>query len=311
MTGLVKPPQPWHALTEHQGYNMPHHQPGFTGSPLDRVDHIRSDAEAVGRLRGDWRGRLLGLEGIDPLISAEGTLVWHNMGEAEADAELILLGLIDERPHFVAMTAELGTMMRSPAIFRALSLLSGDQAAIYGTARSLIDWHNNHLFCGRCGGPTIMYRAGWGRNCGACGKEHFPRTDPVVIMLAEFEGKALVGRQSRFPPGNYSALAGFLEPGESMEEAVRRELFEEAGIRTGAVRYVASQPWPFGSQLMMACIAQADDDKIILDTNELEDAMWVSKDDARAAFAGDADARFLPPPRFAIAHTLMRRWINE
>lgn len=284
--------------------------PGFTGSPLDRVDHIRSDVAAYGALRADWRGRLLGLDGLDPQLSAEGLLVWHSVADAAEDAELILLGLIEERPHFVALTAETGTMMRSPAIFRALSLLRGDQAAIYGTARSLIDWHNNHLFCGSCGGATALFRAGWGRTCAACQKDHFPRTDPVVIMLAEYEGKVLVGRQSRFPPGNYSALAGFLEPGESIEEAVRRELFEESGVRTGAVRYVASQPWPFGSQLMIACIAAAEGDAITLDTNELEDAMWVSRDEAIASFAGAPDARFKPPPHFAIAHTLLQRWID-
>jgi NAD+ diphosphatase len=284
--------------------------PGFTGSPLDRVDHVRSDPDAYARLRSDWRGRLLGLDGIDPTLSADGMLTWHSMADAAEDAELILLGLIEERPHFVALTAASGTVMRSPAIFRALSLLPGDQAAIYGTARSLIDWHNNHLFCGSCGGATSLFRAGWGRVCDLCKKQHFPRTDPVVIMLAEYQGKVLVGRQSRFPPGNYSALAGFLEPGESIEEAVRRELFEESGVRTGAVRYIASQPWPFGSQLMIACIAQAEDDAITLDTNELEDAMWVSRDDAIASFAGDPDARFKPPPHFAIAHTLLQRWIE-
>ena len=125
-----------------------------------------------------------------------------------------------------------------------------------------------------------------------------------------FRSKALVGRQSRFPPGNYSALAGFLEPGESIEEAVRRELLEESGIPTGRVRYVASQPWPFGgSQLMIACIAQAEHDRIKLDTNELEDAMWVTRDEAIAAMAGDPDARFKAPPPFAIAHSLMKAWI--
>jgi len=130
-----------------------------------------------------------------------------------------------------------------------------------------------------------------------------------VIMLAEFEGKALVGRQSRFPPGNYSALAGFLEPGESIEEAVRRELNEEAGITTGAVRYVTSQPWPFGgSQLMIACVAETIDPTITLDTNELEDVMWVTREDARAALAGDEAAPFRAPPAFAIAHSLLRHW---
>jgi NAD+ diphosphatase len=287
------------------------HSPGFTGSPLDRVDHIRSDVEAYVALTRDWRGRLLGLDGLDPLIASEGGLVWKSMADAAEDAELVLLGIHESKPHFVALTTVRGDAMRSPAMFRALSLLPGPDAAIYGTARSLIDWHNNHLFCGRCGGGTAMFRAGWGRRCAACDTEHFPRTDPVVIMLAEFEGKALVGRQSRFPPGNYSALAGFLEPGESIEEAVRRELFEESGIRTGAVRYVTSQPWPFGtSQLMIACVADALGDEITLDTNELEDAIWVTREEARASLADEPDKRFGAPPAFAIAHSLMRRWVD-
>jgi NAD+ diphosphatase len=285
------------------------HHPGFTGSPLDRVDHIRSDPEAYFGLLKDWRGRVLGLSGLEPKIASEGGLVWQNMADAADGAELILLGLHEDKPHFVALTDEQGDAMRSPAMFRALSLLPGSDAAIYGTARSLIDWHNGHKFCGRCGGATVMFRAGWGRKCEGCNTEHFPRTDPVVIMLAEFEGKALVGRQSRFPPGNYSALAGFLEPGESIEEAVRRELFEESGIRTGAVRYVMSQPWPFGtSQLMIACIADAEDDKITLDTNELEAAMWITKEEARAALTDAPDKRFSAPPPFAIAYSLLRRW---
>jgi NAD+ diphosphatase len=285
----------------------------FTGSPLDRVDHIRSDVAAYEALLGDWRGRLLGLEGLDPMLSAEGGLVWESMAEAVTDADLILLGLNDGKPHFAAIIDQPSpAVMRSPAMFRALSILPAPDAAIYGTALSLISWHNGHRFCGRCGAGTMPFRAGWGRQCGGCNAEHFPRTDPVVIMLAEFEGKALVGRQSRFPPGNYSALAGFLEPGESIEEAVRRELFEESGIPTGPVRYVASQPWPFGgSQLMIACIAEAEHDQITLDTKELEDAMWATRDEAKAALAGDPAAPFKAPPPFAIAHSLLTAWVNE
>ncbi len=285
----------------------------FSGSPLDRVDHVRSDIAAYQALVSDWRGRLLGLDGLDPQMSPDGSLVWHSMAERHEDAELILLGLRDQKPHFATVVAQDGpVIMRSPAMFRALSFLSAEDAAIYGTALSLITWHNHHRFCGRCGGATVLFRAGWGRKCGVCATDHFPRTDPVVIMLAEFEGKALVGRQSRFPPGNYSALAGFLEPGESIEEAVRRELFEESGIPTGRVRYVASQPWPFGgSQLMIACIADAEHDRITLDTDELEDAMWVTRDEAVAAMAGDPDARFKAPPPFAIAHSLMKAWLSE
>ncbi len=288
---------------------MSHHRPGFTGSPLDRADHLRSNVEGYAAVLSDWRGRLLALDGLLPQVSAESTLIWQSVADAGVDAELIFLGFLEERPHFVALTQDAGTAMRSPAIWQALTMLRAEEAAIYGAARSVIGWHNAHKFCGRCGASTTMFRAGWGRKCGGCNTEHFPRTDPVVIMLAEFEGKALVGRQSQFPAGNYSALAGFLEPGESIEEAVRRELFEESGIRTGAVRYVASQPWPFGSQLMIACVADAEDDAITLDINELEDAMWVTRDEAIAALAGDADAKFKAPPPFAIAHTLLKAWV--
>lgn len=286
--------------------------PGFTGSPLDRADRLRGDAGGYAAVLADWRGRLLALDGLDPVVGADGALTWRSLADAGAPEELILLGLLNDRPHFVALVDAKGDPFRSPAIWRALSGFSAEDAAIYGTARSLIDWHNGHKYCGACGGATALFRAGWGRKCGVCAKEHFPRTDPVVIMLAEYRGKALLGRQSRFPPGNYSALAGFLEPGENMEEAVRREIHEEVGITCGAVRYVTSQPWPFGgSQLMMACIAQAQDDAITLDTNELEDAMWVTKAQALAALAGDADRRFNAPPAFAIAHSLLKYWAQE
>ncbi len=283
--------------------------PGFTGSPLDRADHIRNDEAGYAALLGDWRARVLTLDGLDPVVSDQGGLAWQSLAEIADAAELILLGLKDDKPHFAALTTAHGDAFRSPAIWRALAMLPAQDAAIYGTARSLIDWHNAHRFCGRCGGTTALFRAGWGRKCGACNGEHFPRTDPVVIMLAEYEGRALIGRQSRFPPGNYSALAGFLEPGESIEEAVRREIHEEAGVVCGAVSYVVSQPWPFGgSQLMIACVTQAQGDAITLDTNELEDAMWVTKQEARDAIAGNENRRFNAPPPFAIAHSLLKHW---
>lgn len=288
------------------------HRPGFTGSPLNRADRLRNDIEAFNAALNDWRGRLLGLAGLDPLLSPEGSLVWHSMAEAPVEAEFVLLGLIEDRPHFAMLVEGDGGPMRSPAMWQALSQLPVEEAAIYGAARSVIDWHNANHYCGRCGGTTKVFRAGWGRRCSACDAEHFPRTDPVVIMLAEHEGKALVGRQSRFPPGNYSALAGFLEPGESIEEAVRRELHEEAGVTTGAVHYVTSQPWPFGgSQLMIACVAETLDPTITLDTDELEDAMWVTREEALAALAGEEGAPFRAPPPFAIAHTLLRHWANN
>jgi NAD+ diphosphatase len=284
-------------------------KPGFTGSPLDRSDHIRNDPDQFNALLNDWRGRVLGLDGLDPKLASEGGLHWHSMAEISAEVELILLGMDQGKPHFVPIVDNAGGEMRSMAVWRALTVLPPEDAAIYGTARSLIDWHNSHKYCGRCGGTTQPFRAGWGRKCGHCNTEHFPRTDPVVIMLAEFEGQVLVGRQPRFPAGNYSALAGFLEPGESIEEAVRREIFEEAGVRCGPVRYVTSQPWPFGgSQLMIACVAEAECMELTLDTNELEDAKWVSKDEVRAALDDAPDKVFSAPPPFAIANSLLKHW---
>jgi NAD+ diphosphatase len=286
--------------------------PGFTGSPLDRADRLRNDVEGYAAILNDWRARVLGLDGLDPVVASEGGLKWSSLAEVAAETELILLGLADGKPHFVPLVEGAGGMARSPAVWRALSMLPAEDAAIYGTARSLIDWHNTHRFCGRCGGSTKLFRAGWGRKCDSCGTDHFPRTDPVVIMIAEYEGKGLLGRQAAWPKGNYSALAGFLEPGESIEEAVRREIEEESGVLCGAVRYITSQPWPFGgSQLMIACVAEATGDAITLDTNELEDAIWVTKDEARAALSDAPDKRFSAPPPFAIAHTLLRRWVEE
>jgi NAD+ diphosphatase len=154
-----------------------------------------------------------------------------------------------------------------------------------------------------------VFRAGWGRKCPACAAEHFPRVDPVVIMLAEHRGRVLLGRQPQYPAGRYSALAGFVEPGESLEEAVQRELREEAGIDTSNVRYLASQPWPFPGSLMIACLADAASDALTIDTTELEDAFWAERDEVAAALRGEPGARFLAPPHYAIAHTLLQRWL--
>lgn len=283
--------------------------PGFTGSPLDRADPLRHDPEALAAALGDWRARLLELDAFEPVVGDDGALGWASLADAPPGAELVLLGLIGGKPHFAAyadgMRAPPG---RSAGLSRALDLLRPGEAATYAAARSVLDWHSRHRFCANCGQPTTMIRAGWGRLCEGCGAEHFPRTDPVVIMIAEHDGRALVGRGPHWPPGRYSALAGFMEPGESIEEAVAREIFEEAGVRVRHVRYVASQPWPFPSQLMLACIGQAEDDALTIDSNELQDAMWVSREDVRKALAGDPAAPFLAPPHYAIAHTLLTLW---
>ncbi len=284
--------------------------PGFTGARIDRADAIRSQPDAIADAMASLSARLLLLDGIDPRADDRGQLAWGSLAVADPDAELVFLGLEDGRPRFAALPAPGSAIdARSRSAWRVLGDLAPDQMALYGAARSLIDWHHRHRFCASCGRPTRLAKAGWQRDCAACGAQHFPRTDPVVIMLAEHGGSVLVGRQPAWPAGRYSALAGFVEPGESIEEAVRREIAEEAGIATTAVRYVASQPWPFPSSLMMACIAVATGRAITLDTNELEDAMWVSRADVAAAMAGDADARFVAPPPFAVAHTLFARWL--
>ena len=286
--------------------------PGFTGSPLDRADHMRHDPEKLAAAIGDWRARLLKLDNFEPEVADDGTLGWTSLADAPDDAELVLLGLIHGKPHFAAyvpgMRAPAG---RSPSLFRALDLMRPEEAETYAAARSVLDWHSRHQFCPNCGTQTAMFRAGWGRNCPKCGAEHFPRTDPVVIMIAEHSGRALVGRGPQWPEGRYSALAGFMEPGESIEEAVAREIFEEAGVRVRNVRYIASQPWPFPSSLMMACIGEAEDDVITIDPHELQDAMWVSREDVRRSLAGDPSAPFLAPPHYAIAHTLLTAWVEE
>lgn len=286
--------------------------PGLTGSPLDRADKLRSDADAFAGLLGDMRARVLDLTSLDPVVTAEGAVGWKGLADAHEEAELLLLGIDGGVPHFVEWrSGQPDPHPRSPAVFRALATLSPDQAQIYAAARSLLEYHRRHGFCANCGSPTRVFRAGWGRKCEACDTEHFPRVDPVVIMLAEHEDRVLIGRSPGYPPGRYSALAGFVEPAESIEEAVARELHEEAGIRVSNVRYVASQPWPFAHSLMMGCMATAEDDALVIDTTELEDAIWVTREEARAAMADEPGAKFLAPPPFAIAHTLFARWLAE
>lgn len=282
-------------------------RPGFTGAGLDRADRLRLDETRLGELAASLEARLLRLSGLDPELDEQGRLGW---GEMLGTEEHIFLGLREGAPLFAPLIrAEPG--QRAWSVFALLNRMAAEDTALWGTARSLIEWHNRHLFCGACGSPTGAFRGGWGRRCAGCGLEHFPRVDPVVIMLAEHEGRVLLGRQPQYPAGRYSALAGFVEPGESIEEAVARELGEEAGIEVTDVRYVASQPWPFPGQLMIACTALAAGAELTLDRDELEDAMWVTREEVQAALDGAAEAPFMAPPHFAIAHTLLRHWADS
>lgn len=280
---------------------------GFTGAAVDRADHLRLQPERIAELAAGPNARLLRLAGYDPVLDEAGRLIWDRLEQLDPGVELIFLGLAEHRPLFAPLL-RLPPGQGAWTVFRLLGVMSDADAASWGTARALIEWHNRHRYCSGCGSQSELFRAGWGRRCPACAVEHFPRVDPVVIMLAQHDGRVLLGRQPRFPPRRYSALAGFVEPGESIEEAVARELAEEAGIRAANVRYVASQPWPFPGSLMIACLADASGEALTLDGDELEDAIWVDGAGVRAALAGDPAAPFLAPPRFAIAHSLLVHW---
>jgi NAD+ diphosphatase len=290
--------------------------PGFTGSPLVRIDIERDNIPYFEAAVANPKSRLLRLDGLSPLTEEDGGLSWGSLAEADPQDPLALLGLIDDAPRFVSLARieKGGPDPRMAMIQRCGGMPPGD-AGTYAAARSLVDWHDRHRFCPNCGKMTTPMRSGWARFClteeGGCGAEHFPRTDPVVIMLAEYQDKVLVGRNRHSMQGKfYSALAGFLEVGESIEDAVARELFEEAGVIVTSVRYITSQPWPMPSQLMMACIATVESDKLHLDHNELNDAIWCDRSEVRAALAGEDWARFHMRFPLAIAYTLLTAWVN-
>ncbi len=284
----------------------------FAGATLDRADHIRNDPEALGALM-DWRAKLLALNGLDPAIDPDGGLTWGTLADADPAAELVFLGLLGGKACFAEVSPTLKGSVApfNPALWRALATMGSDDLAIYGTARSLIDWHARHRFCARCGQSTKIAKGGWQRVCGACAGEHFPRVDPVTIMLVEHEGNVLLGRQPRFPARRFSALAGFVEPGESIEEAVAREIFEEAGVRVRDVSYVASQPWPFPSQLMIGCHSHTDDPTLTIDATEIEEARWFSRAEVAEAMEGGEDGAFIAPPQHAVAHHLLDWWLKQ
>lgn len=286
----------------------------FSGSHIDRADHIRQSPEALAALK-TYRARLLLLEGLDPVIGDDGTLGWGSLADAADDAELVFLGLSGDRGCFAAVPAAGSTAPANPRMWQAMASLSGEDLATYGGARSMVDWHARHRFCARCGAPTRIAKGGWQRNCDACKAEHFPRVDPVTIMLVQHEDNLLLGRQPRFPAGNFSALAGFVEPGETIEEAVAREVFEEAGVRARDVTYVMSQPWPFPSSLMIGCLAHTDDPALTIDKTELDDARWFTRAEVaeamQAAKRGGPGEAFGAPPPFAVAHHLLNWWVER
>lgn len=288
----------------------------FTGCRVERADHVRADPDALaGQMT--WRARLLALDGMTPALDPDGRLAWGTLADAAEDAELVFLGLDEGRGCFAAVPAQgdASPRMANPQLWSLMATLAPEDLALYGGARSLVDWHARHRFCPACGGATKLAKGGWQRNCpeseGGCGAQHFPRTDPVTIMLVEHAGRLMLGRGLGWPEGRFSALAGFVEPGESIEEAVAREVFEESGVRVRDVTYVASQPWPFPSQLMIGCHSHTDDDKLTIDATEMAEVRWFAREEVAAALAGEDDASFTAPPPHAIAHHLIQWWLER
>ena len=309
----------------------------FGGSGLDRAHELRGDPAALAALAARpgaralvlWRGKPL-VQGVDrdslawipldhmifdarPLLflgrdGAEGIWAFDLSGwtPPEPDAPTLGAFLDPSEQHHPDLPAD-----QVFAELRAvMTRLTPRDAELAATARAVMGWHDSHGFCARCGVKSVVSMAGWQRDCPACGTHHFPRTDPVVIMLITRGNSVLLGRSPGWPEGMYSLLAGFIEPGETIEAAVRREVFEEAGVRVGPVSYLASQPWPFPASLMMGCRGDALTEAITVDPAELEAALWVSRERLAQVFAGK-DPMIKPSRHGAIAHFLMRNWLAD
>jgi NAD+ diphosphatase len=311
----------------------------FGGSGLDRAAHLRDDTDAIAallqqpdaRILPIWRGKL-------PVTSDERTHLWfvgngHSALDDAAEPPFFV-GLDDGYPVFAAdisawqpqnYDAEAAAQFFDPTIYEHptmeaggqfcelrgfMARLSPRQAEIAAAARGLISWHQTHGFCAKCGAASHVSQAGWQRACPNCKAMHFPRTDPVVIMLILHGNDVLLGRSPGWPDKMYSLLAGFMEPGETMEAAVRREVLEEANIVVGDVSYLASQPWPFPASLMIGCLGQAKTRDITIDPLEIEDAIWVSRERMLEVVAGNDDGLF-PARKGSIAHFLVERWLQD
>ena len=304
----------------------------FAGNPLHRAGNERRDPAWLAAAFADERTRFLPMQRLEVAVEecAEGRgrgvgaeagvrrLAWTAAADGLVRAgEPVLLGMDGSAARFAldvsgVPEAVVARSLRAGVEFQGLRTaaphLPPEEAAVAAQARSLVGWHQRHPFCAACGGGTRPRNAGTSRVCTRCGTEHFPRTDPVVIVVVSRGGRALLGRSGRFPGNLYSALAGFMEAGESIEETVRREVAEEAGIEVGAVRYVASQPWPFPASLMIGCLAEGLSDEITIDREELEDARWFARADVTDALAGRSAVLRVPQP-LAIAHHLIRAWL--
>ena len=294
---------------------------GFAGNVIERLSEQRSD-DAVEAALVDPDARLIAVrsgrvylkvvgEDLDPFYPPNGMdLLGPRMQHA------VLLGRDSAGPVLAVPVGREPDDL--PETIKAIDfrsvyiqgLLNTEALGALAQGAALLAWHSSHRFCGRCGSSTEMRAGGYKRVCTGCDSESFPRTDPVAIMLAVQADRCLLGRSPHFPEGMYSCLAGFVEPGETIENAVRRETMEEAGIRVGRVAYHSSQPWPFPYSLMIGCHGEALNDDISMDDDELEDCRWFTQSEVRAMLRGETDGLFVPPSG-AIANHLIKAWANH
>jgi NAD+ diphosphatase len=300
---------------------LPHNPNAFARSPLDRAAHHRRDAAWLAAALDADSTRIMPFYERRPFVTEGGGVIgagWlstHALKRiAPEDAPIIFLGLDTEHAaHFAVEIADasvLGDIGRFDDLRALGPRLSRGDLAILGCAKSIFEWHARHRFCAVCGQPSAIVEAGWKRECVACKAEHFPRFDPVVIMVPTFGERCLLGRQKAWPRGMHSALAGFIEPGETIEEAVARETLEEAGLRVREVRLHSTQPWPFPHSLMIGALAAVENEDITIDGHELETARWFTREEARQLIATKHPDAFAPPP-FAIAHQILKSWTEE
>jgi NAD+ diphosphatase len=300
-------------------------QLGYIASALDRAAAYRTDAAALAKLSAHERAGVYVIGGELVVLKNSGEQCDPLFSPAEARAlgaapMNVFLGLMNDAPRFgisldpqtiepLKMRDNLKiTDLRTIAV---QGLVDAQHLPPLAEAKALLGWHARHRFCPNCGTPTNVVQAGWRRDCPSCGAEHFPRTDPVVIMLAISGERCVLGRSRRFAPTMWSCLAGFAEPGESIEEAVRREVLEEAGIACGRVTYFTSQPWPFPSSIMIGCHAQALSETLVVDREELEDARWFDRDELALMLKRQHPAGLTTPPPVAIAHHIIRSFVED
>ncbi|MAS11736.1 MAG: NAD(+) diphosphatase [Nitratireductor sp.] len=293
----------------------------FSGNRIDRQAEARTD-DAGERALENPNARLLLFSQGRLFMRVDGDEAFNPYFPRDEASRLaadlkgaVLLGHEDGKPVLaVPSTADIENL---PGPLKAIDyrsiytqgLLQPSELGALAQGAALLAWHESHRFCGRCGSETEMRDAGYKRHCPACGRDHFPRTDPVVIMLAVRGEHCLLGRSPHFAPGMVSCLAGFVEPGETIEAAVRRETQEEAGITVGSVAYHASQPWPFPYSLMIGCYGKAESEAVTMDENELEACRWFSREEVRLMLNDEHPEGYRVPPTGAIANTLIRDWV--